>query len=131
MSREYAERRIGEALRLAHGNALRAHRQIVAWAYEDARLLQALTKPHLNGIVAYNIERVASGRSEKAKTLQPLAQKKPDTGADDFGMEILNAVADSNAAVFGLDSSPPQKKGASQAHVDAIYRLAQNVKTKK
>ena len=129
MSQDYAERRIKEALRLAHGNTLRAQQQIIAWTYEDPKLLQALAKPHLNGIVAYNIERVASGRSEKIKNPQP--QKQPQIAQDRFGMEILKAVVDSNSAIFGLDPAPSRKKGASQAHIDAIYRLAQNIRTKK
>ena len=67
MSLEYVERRINEALKLSKGNATKARQIVIKWCQDDIRLLHGMTKAHLNGIVAYNIERVASGRSAKAK----------------------------------------------------------------
>ena len=67
MSLEYAEGRIREALKLSGGNAARARKQIIDWSREDMRLLQELTRGHLSGIVAYNVERVLSGRAEEKK----------------------------------------------------------------
>jgi hypothetical protein len=139
MSSEYAENRIKEALKLSKGNQAIARQQLIAWAFEDAKLLQALTKPHLSGIVAYNIERVASGRASAAK--QPQAAQKPvqKTSAgkaakpEQFGLEILKAVA-GKPEIFGLeDFGAPQKRGAaSPRHIEAIKAMAAKSKhTKK
>ncbi|MCB1531553.1 MAG: hypothetical protein KDJ35_01665 [Alphaproteobacteria bacterium] len=132
MSLKYAEERIKEALKLAGGNQARARKQIITWAFEDARLLQALTKHHLTGIAAYHIERVASGRAAKPKNAAPRPQKVQARKDDDFGMEILKAVANSDSAVFGLEGyTAPRKKGqASQQHIDAIRQMAARSKNK-
>jgi hypothetical protein len=130
---DYAERYIRDALKMYKGNALKARKQIIEWALEDARLMHELVGPHLNGIAAYNIERVASGRSEKAKSLEPLTKKiKGKSQQDKFGMEILKAVVDSNATIFGFEDQPARRKGASQDHIEAIKRLASTkTRTKK
>ncbi len=131
MSRDYAERRIKEAIRLSKGNMIRARQQVIAWTYEDAKLLHELTKPHLTGIVAYNIERVLSGRS--AKVEKPASPQKPVVRDEEFGVEILKAVAASNAAVFGQEgNAAPAKRGkASRQHIDAIHQIASKSKPKK
>lgn len=134
---EYAERRIKEALKIAKGNALKARKYVVEWALEDERLLKYLVGPHLNGIVAYNVERVASGRSEKARSLEPLAKKikgknTKEKSGEKFGMEILKAVVDQDATIFGFEDRPARRKGASEDHVEAIRKLASTrKKTKK
>ena len=103
MSMEYIERRVQEALELHLGNTHKARQQVIAWTYEDENLLHALAKPHLSGIVAYHIERVASGRAEAAKKGPPPAPKpspeqhkpaktKANVDADEFGLNILKAV---------------------------------------
>ena len=119
MSLEYAEQRIKEALKLSGGNQSKARQQIIAWTFEDAKLLHALAKPHLSGIVAYNIERVASGRAAKAKTAKT-APAKPVNGAaneEQFGLEILKAVAGS-PEVFGLEVS---KRGDRHQLLNILY----------
>ena len=143
MSMEYAEKRIKEALNLAKGNRLKARQQVIAWTYEDSKLLHELTKAHLNGIVAYNVERVDSGRAEAAKAappkVEPKAKKqaapqaKPKSEEEKFGLEILKAVAGSNPAIFGLEDpgAPRGRTGASQKHIDAINALASKNKTPK
>lgn len=140
MSSEYAENRIKDALKLARGNRNKARQQLIAWTYEDAKLLHALTKAHLSGIVAYNIERVASGRADAAKAKREAPpppspqQKQPPRQAqapqkpkqeETFGMQILKA-ATGSPEVFGLeDQGRPQKRGAaSQNHINAIRALA-------
>ena len=138
MSLEYVEGRIKEALKLTDGNQAKARQQIIAWTFEDAKLLHALAKPHLSGIVAYNIERVASGRADAAKNVEPAPDKKKPAkkakanGKDteeQFGLEILKAVAGS-PEIFGLEDpgAPRKRGGVSQSHVDAIEALT---KTKK
>lgn len=130
MSLDYVERRIQEALRLTNGNTTLARQQVVAWTYEDSKLLHELAKPHLSGIVAYHIERVASGRSMKAKAppKSPVKKAAPKQSRDEFGLEILKALVGSENRVFGLESagSPGSRKRgqASITHVDAIRRMA-------
>ena len=132
MSLEYVERRIAEALKLSKGNETKARQTIIKWAREDVKLLQGLTNPHLNGIVAYNIERVTSGRTAKSKTKAPPKTPPKAPPKEQFGMEILKAVVNSGS-IFGMDAgAPPRKKGqASQAHIDAIKKLASKSKPKK
>lgn len=133
MSLEYAERRIREALKQAGGNITRARQQVIAWTFEDAKLLHALTKNHLNGIVAYHIDRVQSGRAEKPVDPPPAKPKKATKANNDdrFGMEILKAVVNSGE-VFGLESSTATRhRGkASQQHVNAIHQIVEKSKSK-
>lgn len=132
MSLEYVERRIAEALKLSKGNTARARQQIIAWALEDETLLKALTKSHLSGIVAYNIERVASGRAAAARKAQKpkpkqAAPQKAAKKEEDFGVELLKAVASSSNEVFGLEngSSGIGRPGqVSQNHINAIRAIA-------
>ncbi len=132
MSQEYAESRIKEALKLAKGNQAKARQQVITWAMQDERLLQALTKSHLSGIVAYNIDRVASGRAEAAKHPAALAETKTTKAKKEpvFGMELLKAVASSSADVFGLEHNAPlgRRGQASQEHIDAIQAIVSKKK---
>lgn len=140
MSLQYAENKIKEALKASGGNMARARQQIIAWSMEDAKLLQALTKPHLNGIVAYNIERVASGRAAAAKrNPTPKAANAPSKAAGksgkgkkqpEFGMELLKAVASSSSEVFGLENNAGlgRRGKASQSHINAIKAIASKTK---
>ncbi len=125
MDKPYVEQKIREALKRSGGNMTRARQQVIAWAFEDARLLQELTKAHLSGIVAYNIERVASGRAA-AKTEDPIAEiSTPKTEDADFGMEILKAVAGNSGAVFGFEPSTLRShSNVSQSHIDALRMMA-------
>lgn len=126
MSREYAEDRIREALRQSGGNMALARQQVIAWTYEDAKLLHGLTRPHLNGIVAYQVERVASGRAEieRRKPEETAAQKAEKDQS--FGMDLLRAVAAAGAPVFGQEvyANAVRKGKASKQHIDAIHRIA-------
>lgn len=132
MSREYAENRIREALRLTGGHPLKARQQIIAWTYEDAKLLHALTKPHITGIVAYAINRVLVKEGEEDKAPDPT----PDFDAlpgEKFGKELLKALAMGQPAVFGQESFSAHvpKSGASQRHIDALRQIAAKSKTTK
>lgn len=135
MSMEYLNNRIKDALKMSGGNRAKARQQLIAWTFEDSKLLHTLAKPHLSGIVAYNVERVASGRADAAakkateatKTPKQEAApqgKKPASNEEQFGMEILKAVAGS-PQIFGLeDPGAPQKRGGvSQKHLDAINAI--------
>lgn len=127
MSSKYAEDRIEKALKLAKGNVVKARAYVTSWAKEDPGLLEALTKNHMTGIVAYHVDRVAAGRHKPKKPSKKALKKTliPD-GGDAFGMEILKAVVDSNAALFGLEGDAAHHKGGrtSKEHIDAIRKLA-------
>lgn len=132
MSSEYIETRIKEAMRLASGNTTRARQQMIAWCYEDTQLLQMLVKPHLSGIVAYNIERVTSGRASKQKPINAAPEPRPLGNDDNFGLEILKAVAGNGGAMFGLEgpSAPAARRpGVSAQHLEAIRALTGGKKT--
>ena len=131
MSREYAEKRIKEALTIARGNATKARQQIIAWTNEDPKLLQALAQPHLTGIVAHAISRVVY--KQEIEELEPDVADAPqslDMAPDTFGKEILKALASENTALFGRDSGtvPARPKAASQSHIDALKQIASKSK---
>lgn len=123
MSKEYAENKIRETLKNSGGNITLARKAIVSDAQNDLDLLRALTNPHLDGIVAYQVERVASGRAELEKR-PPVSPPKSDE-EENFGMELLRAVAASEAAIFGQQNPMGNRKtGASRKHIDAIHKIA-------
>lgn len=131
MSREYAEKRIKEALTLAKGNATKARQQVIAWTNEDPKLLQALAQPHLTGIVAHAISRVVYKQEiEEVETEVPDSPQSLDMAPDTFGKEILKALASENTALFGRDTGtvPPRRKAASQSHIDALKQMASKSK---
>jgi hypothetical protein len=123
VSKEYAENKIKDALKLCNGNMGLARQQIVALAYEDMDLLRTLVRPHLDGIVAYQVERVASGRAEKEEYRPELPLPKID---DDFGMKLLRAAVADDVRVFGRDNmrQPRKRKIASKQHIEAIHKMA-------
>ena len=134
MNREYAERRIKEALKASGGNATIARQQVIAWAFDDAKLLHELVAPHITGIAAHAVNRVMTMK-EKPTPVAPQPAPKPlakEGKGDEFGMEILKAIALGNPAQFGLESGVPIKKqAASQRHVDAIRLMVSKNKTDK
>lgn len=131
MSRDYAYNRIKEALRLHKGNSLKARQQIIAWTYEDAKLLHALTRPHLTGIVAYAIDKwqrkAHEEESRQAQTLDSVLDTKSD---ENFGKELLRSLASGNSEIFGEEpSGPPRSRSqASKKHEDAMRMLAKRNK---
>ena len=131
MSREYAESRIREALKLSRGNATKARQQIIAWTTEDARLLQALARPHLTGIVAHAVNRVINRADEEPEDV-PDAPQALNMGPETFGKEILRVLSSSNTAVFGQEAGAPPagRKQASQSHIDALKSMASKKKKK-
>lgn len=121
MTKEYAESKIREALAAHGGNIALARQHIVSMAQTDAALMRALAHPHLDGIVAYQVERVASGRAEMEKRhpKEPAKNK-----VDNFGMELLRAVAASDAETFGQEGMGAKRKVASKQHINAIHQMA-------
>ena len=133
MSREYAEKRIREALELCKGNPTRARQQVIAWTFEDPKLLQALAQPHLTGIVAHAVGRVINmGDEDEGETGAPEMPRALDMTPDTFGKEILSILQSQNTATFGREGAAPpvRRKQASQRHVDALKQIAKKNKDK-
>lgn len=132
MNRDYAEKRIRDALKAAGGNPTRARQQVTAWAFDDAKLLHELVAPHITGIVAHAVNRVMSMKEIPVPAEPPKAKAAPK--GEEFGMEILKAIALGNPAQFGLESSSGasiKKQQASQRHIDAIRQMVSKDKTGK
>ncbi len=131
MSREYAESRIREALKQAKGNATKARQMVMAWTFEDPKLLQALVRPHLTGIVAYAVSRVINRlEADEDETPIPDIPETLNMPPETFGREILKALSSSNTPVFGQETAAPPagRKQASQSHIDALKSLASKKK---
>ncbi|MCB9965443.1 MAG: hypothetical protein H6855_05125 [Rhodospirillales bacterium] len=131
MTSNYAELRIRDALKAARGNQLKARKQIEKWCQEDMKLLLALTKPHMTGIVAHALDRVVNkmARGEPLPPERPVQEPVQAQGID-FGKELLKNFAMGKPAKFAQESfSPPiKRKKASQSHIDAIHKLAKKKK---
>ena len=127
MSTSYAENRIREALKASKGSSLKARQLLTKWCAEDQRLLQALTAPHMTGIVAHAVERVSAKIARGEPAPAPDAQVHQDeSDGVDFGKELLKNFAMGKPAKFAQEgfSAPLKKKRASQSHIDAIHLLA-------
>ncbi len=126
MSREYAEKKIKEALHVTRGNATKARQQVIAWAMDDHKLLKELVKPHMVGITAHAVDRVMSGKNKP----EPVPHDALSQDEDSFGMDILKAIAGGDTAQFGQEGfgRPVKKQTASQAHIDAIQAMIQKSK---
>ncbi|MFA5592439.1 MAG: hypothetical protein WC989_03910 [Micavibrio sp.] len=133
MNRDYAESRIRDALKASGGNTTIARQELIAWALEDNRLLHELVAPHLTGITAHAINHVLMTKDRKPQPAAPVPPKASAKGekGDQFGMEILKAIAMGNPAQFGLEGGVAIKKqAASQRHVDAIRAMVSKDKSK-
>lgn len=129
MSINYTENRIKEALRLNNGNIGEAKRQIFAWLYEDHKLLLDVTRPHLNGIVAYAVQRTLNHMTKSdEEMLEEVAEDAAMSSSmkDQVGKEILKGFISKEAPQFGQESVavPLRKKAASQNHIDTMQLLA-------
>ena len=131
MSKEYAESRIREALKKHKGNNTLARQQVMAWAYEDHKLLTELTQIHLKGITAYWVDRVKSkNHTPKEVPEAPIVQKVSKKHS--FGEEMLRSFATQKNQTFGLEESVSNigRRQASQKHIDAINLIASKGKEK-
>lgn len=131
MNRDYSESKIREALRLSGGNATRARQQVIAWAFDDTKLLHELMAPHMTGIVAHAINHVMAEKEKPQPQVIAPAQVAADVKQDPFGLEILKAIALGNPAQFGLENAnvTGRTQAASQRHVDAIKQMVAKGKT--
>ena len=134
MSPSYVEKRLLEALNTSHGNLAKARKLISEWCVQDQRLLYELSRPHMTGIIAHAMDRVVSHkfRSESEKNTSPPSSTRrvelsSSAKSDEmFGKELLKNFAMGKPTKFAEESfsAPLKKTKASQAHIDAIRRLA-------
>ena len=126
MSLEYAERRIIEALEAAKGNPTRARQQIIAWSHDDPKLLLALARPHLTGIVAHAVNRVIYRQNLQADDTVSENPQKLDMAPETFGQAILNSLQSNDTPRFGHEGSaaPVGRRKASKSHIEALKRMA-------
>lgn len=135
MAQTYLENRIDEALRKSKGNQTKARQLVTSMALEDDQLLLALSKPHLNAIVAHAISHHASvAKKKKTKSADddiPAVPKGVKDG-EGFGLDLLKALGGNNVPKFGKEeAAPPVKKvKASTQHVNALKLMASKSKTK-
>lgn len=128
MSLEYAQGRIKEALRMNKGNATKARQQLIAWCYEDQKLLLALARPHLTGITAHAINRViySQGLHDEEEAI-PEAPAGIEMEPATFGQEILRSLQSTNTPMFGFEGNVPpvSRRQASKSHIDTLKRMAE------
>ena len=124
MSYEYVENRIKEALRLSGGHPLKARQQILAWCYEDPKLLHGLTRPHLDGIAAYAINRVI--HKQTAEEPEGEGLDVDSLAGEALGKDLLKAFVGRKGDDFGRSTGLPssRRKRASQSHIDAIHLMS-------
>ncbi len=122
MSGSSVESRIRDILARAGGNEARARLMLLDEAPRDLELLYGLTRPHLNGIVAYAVDRVVRKKAEEPPPLPPVHAAPGEA----FGKELLKALALGDPARFGEEafSAPARRGTASQRHIDALKRMA-------
>ena len=137
MSWNYARDQIERALAATKGNALAATRLVMEAALNDARLMTELAAPHLKGIVSHAVSYVvrdqASGKARAqgggAIPDSPEAMNMP---LDQFGRELLGALSGRDTPRFGTEAygAAPggPKKPVSKAHIEAIKKIARNVR---
>lgn len=126
--KNYTESKVQEALALAGNDEGRAARMILGWVADDPQLLLGLTRPHLNGIVAYAVDRAVRHVEREAEP-PPAVPDFDSLPGEEFGKELLKTIAFGQPVRFGRESlgaSPPAPKrpGASRRHIDAIHRIA-------
>lgn len=135
MPQTYLENRISEALKKSKGSQTKARQLLMSMAIEDDQLLLALTKPHLNALVAHAIGHFADvvknkKADKKEDDLPPIPKAAKNDGG--FGLDLLKALGGNNVPKFGKeDAAPPvKKKKASEEHANALRMMASKSKTK-
>ncbi|HPQ50859.1 MAG: hypothetical protein KDJ26_00775 [Alphaproteobacteria bacterium] len=138
MTQSYLQTCILDALDKAKGNQNKAQKIIALLAMEDPQLLQALAKPHLTGIVAHAVGRIAiQENAKKAGAYEDLPTKPVvEKGTQDqngFGIDLLKALGGANVPKFGMEDAAPRlgRKQASQQHVNALNLMANKSKSSK
>lgn len=138
MAQSYLQDCILDALARAKGNQNKAQKIIALQAMEDPQLLQALAKPHLTGIVAHAVGRIAIQENAKKASERDMPDKPVVGGAlaqdmNGFGLDLLKALGGPNVPKFGMEDAAPRlgKKQASLQHVNALKMMANKSKSPK
>lgn len=146
MAGNTAEDKIKEALKEAGGNATQAQKLLINWATRDHDLLLALVKPHITGITAHAVNRVAQGTTTPESVVNNLMNQagappkesvsqgqKKKNAKDSIGLDILKTIAAGETAQFGQENygRPLGRKSASQEHIDAIHQIIKRSQSKK
>ncbi|MFA7276391.1 MAG: hypothetical protein WC043_06290 [Pseudobdellovibrionaceae bacterium] len=139
MAKSYLQTCILDALAKAKGNETKARQIISSQALEDDQLLLALAKPHLSGIVAHAVGRIAIQEQKKKERGAgddiPAVPTPPKSGKNEnaFGLDLLKALGGQNVPKFAAEDAAPRvgKKQASQQHINALKLMAAKSKTSK
>lgn len=138
MAQSYLQDCILDALARSKGNQNKAQKIIALQAMEDPQLLQALAKPHLTGIVAHAVGRIAIQENAKKAAERDMPDKPVVGGGlaqdmNGFGLDLLKALGGPNVPKFGMEDAAPRlgKKQASLQHVNALKMMANKSKPPK
>lgn len=125
-NKDYVFNRIKEAMTIHKGNTAKARQQIIAWTYEDAKLLHALSRPHLTGIVAYAVDRFQRNILETPSPSNKFESVLDRPSDDDFGKEMLRSMVTGRPEIFGEEPSGAGlgRSQASKRHQDIMKFLA-------
>jgi hypothetical protein len=122
----YASQKVLKALADTSGDRKAAHKLVVQWASADPRLLMALAKPFLSGIVGHAVQqapqeaRARAGRKPMSKP-RALTAEALDSVIGQLGASIGEAKAPQGMAAV---LSRPKPTKAGQGHQDSMRQLA-------
>lgn len=123
----YAQQKIREALAASKGNRKKSEDMVRAMALDDARLLGELMGPHLAGVIAHAVARVAEGKEDEVSPKRPDKPVPVAFPQDAFGRDLVRAITSKDVNGFGMPQPKTleaKPKPASKQHVDAIKALA-------
>jgi hypothetical protein len=126
MTQTYLEKRVKEAMAEAKGSKVKARKLLLTWAVQDQQLLLSLSKAHLPALATQAIEVIMARIEMQAKGV-PL--RKQGKAGENIGKDIISAMNERDTPKFGQEASAPplSRRAASQAHVDAIHKLAKPI----
>lgn len=136
MSRDYADKKIKQALQVNDNDIKRTSRDIIELCVRDHDFLLGITEPFLRGIIGHSVQRVAKPALKTSdKKLDP-APKMLDvetlSAQTGLGADIVKTVMGSKGHKFGTQdktrSTLGRKTKASKKHVDAMKMLASGSK---
>ncbi len=134
MSRDYADKKIKQALQVNDNDIKRTSRDIIELCVRDHDFLLGITEPFLRGIIGHSVQRVAKPELKTAdKTLEPKVLDVEALSAQTgLGADIVKTVIGSKGHKFGTQdktrSTLGRKTKASKKHVDAMKMLASGSK---
>ncbi len=128
----YAMQRIREAMTACKGNRKKSEDMVRAMALDDTKLFIELMGPHLGGIIAHAVARVADGK-EIENSNRPEKPVPVSFPQDAFSRDLVRALVGNETSSFGMPQPRTLAQGPKQAskqHIDAIKSLASKTITK-